>query len=110
MTIDFNLVSIILKSVSFTRSQHIVVRARRIMAKLTNGTEENGTQAYQEYLDLIHATANTSSPSSISPDQLAGRLGINGLPSGEEAIKLLETEILAPVRNLSGSDLSKWQM
>ena len=72
--------------------------------------QEDVERSYQDFLQLIQATTGAGSSSSISSDHLATRLGIDGLPTKAQAIKLLEEEVLAPVGDLSGSDLSKWQM
>lgn len=62
-----------------------------------------------DFLELLHAAADPGSSSKITSDGLAKKLGIDGLPTRDEALKLLEDEVLAPVRDLSGSDLSRWQ-
>lgn len=73
---------------------------------------ENGStdldQLERDFLELLH-TASDPSSSTLSSDQLAKKLGIDGLPTREEALKILEDEVLAPVRDLSGPDLSRWQ-
>lgn len=65
-------------------------------------------QLEREFLELLN-TASKPSSSTVSSDQLAKKLGIDGLPTREEALKILEDEILAPVRDLNGPDLSRWQ-
>lgn len=65
-------------------------------------------QLERDFLELLNTASNPSS-STVSSDQLAKKLGIDGLPTREEALKILEDEILAPVRDLSGPDLSRWQ-
>lgn len=79
------------------------------MSTLSEGVESE-QNSYQEFLDLSHTAAEPGSSTSSSVDQLATRLGIDGLPGKETAIKLLESDVLAPVRHLSDSELSRWQM
>jgi antiviral helicase SKI2 len=62
-----------------------------------------------DFLELLQAAARPGSASTVTSDGLAKKLGIDGLPNREEALKLLEDEILAPMRDLSGPDLSRWQ-
>lgn len=78
------------------------------MSKLENGSADLD-QLESEFLELLNAVSDPSS-STLSTDQLAKKLGIDGLPTRDEALKLLEDEILAPVRDLSGPELSRWQM
>lgn len=45
----------------------------------------------------------------ISPStELAARLGIDRLPDGQEAIKKVQVEVLAPVKGLD--ELWRWQL
>jgi hypothetical protein len=71
----------------------------------TNATDEN-----ERFLNLIHTIQNPGSATAIPADELALSLGIQAGSSKDEALKLLETEILAPVRDLSGSELWRWQV
>jgi len=66
-------------------------------------------QLETEFLELLNTASNPTDPNSVSSDRLAKKLGLDGLPDREEAFKLLEQEILAPVRDLSGPGLSQWQ-
>lgn len=75
-----------------------------------NGSDVEDGLTGSIFLELSRIAADPSSSSSLSSDQLASRLGIDGLPTKEDAIALLETEVLAPVRDLSDPELSAWQM
>jgi antiviral helicase SKI2 len=72
-------------------------------------TQESLNQLEVDFLELLNTATEPSSSNAISSDRLAQKLGIDGLPDREEALKLLEQEILAPVRDLSGPGLSRWQ-
>lgn len=74
----------------------------------TQNDSSDVEQHDREFLELLQ-TASDPSSSTVSSDQLAKKLGIDGLPTREEALKILQDEILAPVRDLSGPDLSRWQ-
>lgn len=76
-----------------------------------DGADEAGPSgtSHNDFLGLLHTAADPSS-SSHSTDQLAKVLGIAGLPSKDEAFELLEREILAPVKDLSGPELWRWQV
>lgn len=75
--------------------------------KLENGSTDLD-HLERDFLELLN-TASDPSSSTLSSDKLAKKLGIDGLPTREEALKILEDEILAPVRDLSGPDLPRWQ-
>ncbi|WVQ84888.1 hypothetical protein IAT38_007051 [Cryptococcus sp. DSM 104549] len=62
------------------------------------------------FLELLNTAANPSSADAISSDDLAASLGIDGPLNRDDALKLLEKEILAPVRSIKGSDLGRWQV
>jgi antiviral helicase SKI2 len=72
-------------------------------------TQNNLDQLESEFLELLNTARDPSDSNAISSDRLAKKLGIDGLPDRQEALKLLEEEILAPVRDLSGPGLSQWQ-
>jgi hypothetical protein len=72
-------------------------------------TQEDLDQLEVDFLELLNTAANPSDSIAISSDRLAKKLGIDGLPDREEALRLLEQEILAPVRDLNGPGLSQWQ-
>jgi len=72
-------------------------------------TQNELDQLETEFLELLNTARNPSDANAISSDRLAKKLGIDGLPDRQEALKLLEEEILAPVRDLSGPGLSQWQ-
>lgn len=63
----------------------------------------------RRYIDLLLSSADPSS-TELSTDELAKDLGIDESPSAAAALAHLEQEVLAPVRNLGGSQLHKWQM
>lgn len=65
--------------------------------------------SHERFLDLLQTAADPSS-SSLRTDELASALGIARLPSKEEAFEVLEKELLAPVRDLSGPELWRWQV
>jgi hypothetical protein len=67
------------------------------------------TKADRRYLDLLLSAANPAS-TELSTDELAKDLGIDECPSPAAALKHLEEVVLAPVENLGGSQLHKWQM
>lgn len=60
--------------------------------------------------DLFRTIIDPSSSKALAHDDLARSIGVGGLPSREEAIAILEKEVLAPVRDLNGPDLWRWQM
>ena len=75
-----------------------------------DGTDQtNLDQLEAEFLELFNTATNPTSANAIPSDRLAKKLGIDGLPDREQALKLLEEEVLAPVRDLSGPGLSQWQ-
>ena len=57
---------------------------------------------------LLEAITDPSSSTSTNTDRLAKSLGIDHLPSKEEAIKQLQEQVLAPVKDLSW-ELWRWQ-
>lgn len=57
---------------------------------------------------LLEAITDPSSSTSSNTDRLAKSLGIDHLPSKEEAIKQLQEQVLAPVKDLGG-ELWRWQ-
>jgi len=69
--------------------------------------KQNGDASSSRFLDLLSAAGDPAS-SSLSSETLADDLGISGLPKPTEAVKLIETSVLAPPRDLSG-DLWRWQ-
>jgi antiviral helicase SKI2 len=71
--------------------------------------KENGDASLDRFLELLQA-AGAPSSSTLSADALAAELGINGLPTPEEAVKLVETNVLSPAKDLSGPDLWRWQV
>ena len=76
----------------------------------TDGTSQKDLdQLETEFLELLNTASDPTDLNAISSDRLAKKLGIDGLPDRQEALKLLEQEILAPVRDLSGPGLSQWQ-
>jgi len=79
------------------------------MSSTDGTTQRDLDQLETEFLELLNAASNPADPNAISSDRLAKKLGIDGLPDRGEALKLLEQEILAPVRDLSGPGLSQWQ-
>ena len=72
-------------------------------------TQNDLDQLETEFLELLNTARDPSDSNAISSDRLAKKLGIDGLPDRQETLKLLEEEILAPVRDLSGPGLSQWQ-
>lgn len=77
--------------------------------KVLNGTELSLDQLETDFLELLRTATDPTSSSAMSSDRLAKKLGIDGLPSREEALQILEEELLAPAKDLSGPDLSRWQ-
>jgi hypothetical protein len=77
--------------------------------EVLNGTEPSLDQLESDFLELLRTATNPTSSSAMSSDRLAKKLGIDGLPSREEAFQILEEELLAPAKDLSGPDLSRWQ-
>jgi antiviral helicase SKI2 len=67
-------------------------------------------EADKRFLDLILAASDPQGSTSLSADDLAISLGINDLPTPDEALALVEKEVLGPVKDLSGKELYKWQM
>lgn len=67
-------------------------------------------QSDKEFLDLLLAASDPRGSTLPSTDDLAISLGINDLPSADEAIANIAKTVLAPVKDLSGSELYKWQM
>jgi len=63
----------------------------------------------KRFLDLL-ATAAQSTASTLGSDELAKSLGIADVPTRQQALDTLERDLLAPLRDLSGSDLWRWQM
>jgi antiviral helicase SKI2 len=72
---------------------------------MVNGHEASG----QLDENLLRTISGPSASDAIPPADLARSMGIGGLPTKEEAIKALEAEVLAPVRDLSGPELWRWQ-
>jgi hypothetical protein len=62
------------------------------------------------FLKLLQTAAAPTSSAAVPSAELAASLGIGIGSSKEEALKSLEQEILAPVRDLSGSELWRWQV
>lgn len=62
------------------------------------------------FLELLNTAANPSSVDAIPSDELAVSLGIDGPLSREQALKILENEVLAPVHKLQGHELGQWQV
>jgi len=65
--------------------------------------------ADRRYLDLLLSAADPTS-TELNTDDLAKDLGIDESPTAAVALKNLEDIVLAPVKDLSGSQLHKWQM
>jgi hypothetical protein len=63
----------------------------------------------QRLLHLL-TTAGDPTSSDLSADELAKALGIEDLPTKDEALATLEEKVLAPVKDLSGPNLHQWQM
>jgi hypothetical protein len=88
---------------SYTSSSSMAISA-------AEGTTQNDLdQLESEFLELLNTARDPRDSNAITSDRLAKKLGIDGLPDRQEALKLLEDEILAPVRDLSGPGLSQWQ-
>ncbi|OWZ36171.1 antiviral helicase SKI2 [Cryptococcus neoformans var. grubii Br795] len=62
------------------------------------------------FLELLNTAANPSSVDAIPSDELAVSLGIDGPLSREQALEILENEVLAPVHKLQGHELGQWQV
>lgn len=62
------------------------------------------------FLELLNTAANPSSVDAISSDQLAASLGIDGPLNREQALELLENEVLAPAHKFQGHELGYWQV
>lgn len=61
------------------------------------------------YLKLLRTIGRPRDESSIPSDTLATELGIDKVLTGDAAIRQLEKELLAPVKDLS-DDLARWQV
>nr|XP_019010148.1 antiviral helicase SKI2 [Kwoniella pini CBS 10737]OCF48929.1 antiviral helicase SKI2 [Kwoniella pini CBS 10737] len=72
--------------------------------------EQDELLAHEAFLELLNTAANPTSNTALSSDDLASALGIDKPLSKEDAINLLEKEILAPVHDLSGEELWRWQV
>ncbi|WRT70395.1 uncharacterized protein IL334_007393 [Kwoniella shivajii] len=72
--------------------------------------EEETLLADEAFLELLNTAANPSSNDALSSDELASALGINGPLDRKGALDLLERELLAPVSNLGGDELWRWQV
>lgn len=75
---------------------------------MTLPAKENGDASAARFLELLHAAGDPAS-STLASESLADDLGIAGLPSPTDAVKLVECSVLAPPRDLSG-DLWRWQV
>jgi hypothetical protein len=73
-----------------------------------NGRAKGDAQDAFSLDTLLEAITDPSSSTSTNTDRLAKSLGIDHLPSKEEAIKQLQEQALAPVKDLSG-ELWRWQ-
>ena len=62
-----------------------------------------------DFVKLVQTAADPSSSTSIPTDRLSKILGIDNVPSRQEALDALEKDLLAPVKDLSG-DLWQWQV
>ena len=88
---------------SYTSSASMAISAT------DESTQNDLDQLETEFLELLNTARDPSDSTAISSDRLAKKLGIDGLPDRQEALKLLEEGSLAPVRDLSGPGLSQWQ-
>lgn len=62
------------------------------------------------FLELLNTAANPTSVDAIPSDELATSLGIDGPLSREQALELLENEVLSPVHKFQGHELGQWQV
>ncbi|WWC64395.1 uncharacterized protein I303_107005 [Kwoniella dejecticola CBS 10117] len=72
--------------------------------------EQDELLAHEAFLELLDTAVNPTSSSSLSSDELASALGIDKPLNKEDALNLLEKEVLAPVHDLSGPELWRWQV
>lgn len=75
----------------------------------SDNMEAGSSTDTKRFLDLL-ATAAQPATSTLGSDELAKSLGIADVPTRQQALDSLEKDLLAPVRDLSGSDLWRWQM
>ena len=71
--------------------------------------EAGPSRSHGAFLELLR-TAASPTTASLTPDELASSLGIADVPSRAEALRLLEKEVLAPVCDLGGDELWRWQV
>jgi antiviral helicase SKI2 len=71
---------------------------------------QDGTEDALEFSRVLETIRDPSSSSAIPSTELASKLGLQLGSSRDEAILLLDKEILAPVRDLSGPELWRWQV
>ncbi|KIR81186.1 antiviral helicase SKI2 [Cryptococcus gattii EJB2] len=62
------------------------------------------------FVELLNTAVNPSFVDAIPSDQLAASLGIDGPLNREQALELLENEILAPAHKFQGHELGYWQV
>ncbi|WWC91541.1 uncharacterized protein L201_006487 [Kwoniella dendrophila CBS 6074] len=72
--------------------------------------EEDQSLVDAAFLELLQTAANPKSNGALSSDDLAASLGLDGPISKSRALEILEKEVLAPVENLSGDELWRWQV
>lgn len=76
------------------------------------GTAKVAGEPYSQdegFRKLLQTISHPSSGDALSPTELARSMGLDGLPNREEAKATLEKEVLAPVQDLSGGELWRWQ-
>ena len=78
-------------------------------AGITTSSDSGPSRKSHDFLDLLHTAADPSS-SSLSSDELASVLGIAHIPQKEELLINLERNFLAPVKDLGGHELWRWQV
>lgn len=63
-----------------------------------------------DFLKILLTAADPMGEGAVPFEELSKSLGIEDVPTKEEALTYLEAEVLRPVRDLSGDELWRWQM
>lgn len=94
-------------SVHACRLLHRPAATSACTALMVQATEESALSS-ERFLELLQAAAHPTA-STVSSESLAESLGISALPTGQEAIELVKTDVLSPPKDLAGLDLWRWQ-
>lgn len=88
-----------------TSTTSTYMSSRMVSATASNGHDEEAGLDEK----LLRTISDPSSTEAYSTTELARSMGIDGLPTKEVVIEGMEKEILAPIRDLSGAELWRWQ-